>query len=136
VRASDDVGLKSDLQYISCSPQAEDQAWVIYQFFVAKDSAFEISINPKQREDIMRSLARPHLHTFRHLESAAKIELEIIFDGYKRNNKASYTTWESRAVAIALNIKKIEDQGGRAGRYRRWWKAQFAKKENKKVAAT
>ena len=161
--------------------QIEDQAWNIYLFFVAKGAVYEILLSPKNKDDIMRKLACPEFDMFNTLEAAAKLELDIIFDGYKRNSKQpynppavlsfvigschcllvcyapflftfwhppfpllplsslfphfpqlpspptplgkeSYVTWESRAVKIAENIIKIEEQGGNAGRLRRWFK--------------
>lgn len=69
--------------------QIEDQAWNIYLFFVAKGSAYEIMLSPKSKDDIMRKLACPDIDMFNALEAAAKLELDIIFDGYKRNSKCS-----------------------------------------------
>ena len=51
-----------------------------------------------------------------------QVELELAFESYKRNNEESYYTWESRALAVAQNIIKIEEQGGTKGKVRRWWK--------------
>ena len=105
-----------------CSPQAEEQAWTIYLFFVARGAAYEISISQASVDEILTSLARPRVDMFKALETAAKVELEAHFDNYRRNNKASYESWASRALAVAESIKKIEDQGGALGRWRRFWK--------------
>jgi hypothetical protein len=54
---------------------AEDQAWLIYMFFVAKGSAYEVSLSVHQYHDILRSLGRIHVDMFWALEAAVKVGL-------------------------------------------------------------
>lgn len=49
-------------------------------------------------------------------------ELDTALEAFKRNSMESYYTWESRALAVAVNIMKIEDRDGARGKWRRWWR--------------
>lgn len=55
------------------SQQAEDQAWQVCQFFVAKGAAYELSLSGQQQVDILRSLGKIHLGMFWALEVVAKV---------------------------------------------------------------
>ena len=54
----------------SSDSDAEDQAWLIFQYFVAPGSAYEVSgLNEKSRKAIMLKLAHPEFEMFSKLES-------------------------------------------------------------------
>ena len=48
----------------SLRKQAVEQSWTIYKFFVAEDSAYEVSVNDAVSIDIRRDLANPNYGTF------------------------------------------------------------------------
>ena len=79
----------------------EEQAWLIYCYFVAVGSCYEIAIAPKCREAVMMSLVVPHLLMFAELEAAAHADLSSQFREYK--NTVSYELMGRRAVTTAIS---------------------------------
>ena len=79
----------------------DDQAWLIYCYFVAVGSCYEITIAPKCREAVMMSLVVPHLLMFAELEAIAYEDLSKKFQDYK--NTVSYELMGRRAVVTAIN---------------------------------
>ena len=79
----------------------EEQAWLIYCYFVAVGSCYEIAIAPKCREAVMMSLVVPHLLMFAELEASAYADLSSQFREYK--NTVSYELMGRRAVATAIS---------------------------------
>ena len=123
LESSDQKDMEAQQDAERKAQKIEDQAWLIYQFFVAKGSALEITLMQKHREDIMKQLAVPTLHMFDNLEAAARTQLDFIFTNYKRANQESYVTWESRALIVAQNIHNIE-----TGTKNTRWKREVRKK--------
>ena len=61
----------------------ENLAWLIYRYFVAPGSAYEINLSVRQRKDIMIALARPERKMFDVLKATAYGFLETNFNSYK-----------------------------------------------------
>jgi hypothetical protein len=106
----------------------EDQAWLIYSYFLAKGASHQVTMTDKMTDSILRKLASPTLELFADLELTVMIELNGSLKEYKKHE--SYENWEQRALAHARNIIAVEARGGFAGRVRRWLKMK-----NKKVLA-
>ena len=83
-----------------------DKAWEIYLFFLAKGSAYEISIPNNQRIEIMRMLGNPNLTMFDQLESIAMRELVHCFKNYKESKY--YPFLNKSVLRTASKIKNIE----------------------------
>ena len=49
---------------------AEEQAWLIFRFFICPNSPFECGMNPHRRKDIMHNLAHPTKDMFSSLENS------------------------------------------------------------------
>ena len=79
----------------------DEQAWLIYCYFVAVGSCYEIAIAPKCREAVMMSLVVPHLLMFAELEASAYADLSSQFRDYK--NTVSYELMGRRAVTTAIS---------------------------------
>ena len=103
-----------------CSPEAEDEAWRLYLFFVASGAVYEIPGLPaEKKKEVQQALARPHVFMFADLEQIVNARLHRIFDDYKKNHEKAYQEWEYRAKTVAKNTIKVESRGGK---WMRWIK--------------
>ena len=87
-------------------PLVIDLAWQIYIYFIAKGSAFEISVPNNNRIEIMKSLGNPNINMFNQLELIAMRELVICFNNFKETNYYLYLNRNVKRTAI--KIKNIE----------------------------
>jgi Regulator of G protein signaling domain len=62
---------------------ARSHAWAIYKYFVAYGSAYEVSLNIRQRKNVMISLAKPTAEMFKDLKSTTMSLLMANFNAYK-----------------------------------------------------
>lgn len=62
--------------------KAFDNAWIVYRYFIASGSPFEISISHRKKKEVMRRLADPHLHIFDSIEQSAFSALKTHYSSY------------------------------------------------------
>ena len=63
--------------------QAEEIAWEIYRYFVAKGSAYEIQTNEMDRKEILRSLAKPKIQMFDSIKIVVCTQLKGLFEKFR-----------------------------------------------------
>jgi hypothetical protein len=59
-----------------------DNAWLVYRYFIASGSPYEISISYRKKKEVMRRLANPHLHLFDSIEQSALSALKSHYSSY------------------------------------------------------
>jgi hypothetical protein len=59
-----------------------DNAWLVYRYFIASGSPYEISISYRKKKEVMRRLADPHLHLFDSIEQSALSALKSHYSSY------------------------------------------------------
>jgi hypothetical protein len=80
---------------------AEKIAWKIFLFFVAANSAFEVSLSYVEQKKLMRKLCEPSLEMFDPLEKSAKSVLHQYFEEFKKTESYS-------SIAIILRDERSQ----------------------------
>jgi hypothetical protein len=95
-------------------PEAEDQAWLIFRFFIAPGSAFEVSgLSLRRRKDIMLKMARPEPEMFSRVENSVHRLVRNQYIAFSTTNrfreipvKALEVKYDKQEVAIDTSSKR------------------------------
>lgn len=92
-----------------------DIAWTIFKFFIAEDSAYELSISYANRKRIKLQLANPNADTFLSVKQYVFATLETLY--------TSFTTMEEyRSLAADMRKKYMEENKNRRGSWLPSWR--------------
>ena len=89
-------------------PQAETCAWLIFRYFVALGSPYEITLSLRQRKDIMIGLAIPQKKLFEILKITAMGNLKTNFDSFKFTTE--YVELQAKYSKHRLDHSKSENK--------------------------
>lgn len=64
------------------TPEIEDMAWIVFSYFVAQGSAFEVSVSHKRRKQVMQSLAAPSKQIFYRIDASVTQALKFHHENY------------------------------------------------------
>jgi hypothetical protein len=59
-----------------------ENAWLVYRYFIASNSPYEISISYRKKKEVMRQLANPHFHLFDSIEQSVLSALKVHYASY------------------------------------------------------
>jgi hypothetical protein len=100
--------------------RAFEYAWVVFRFFIASGSAYEISVSYRKKKDVMRRLADPTYHLFDSIEQSALSALKshyasyVLTKEYNELNRVVLTRRNSVQVTLPL-LPPAAGQSGAGG---------------------
>lgn len=68
---------KGHLQEKTCPPAAKNAAWVVFRYFAAPGSVYEVSLSHRRRKMLMIALANPPVDIFDHIEKSVHDMLAV-----------------------------------------------------------
>jgi hypothetical protein len=93
--------------------EAEQQAWTVYQYFVAPGSTYEVSTHYLDRKDVMMGLAEPKRGMFKFVRQSAYFILKINFKLFETSVEYRGLGRIMRAAKIRLNeVEDTKEQRG------------------------
>jgi hypothetical protein len=86
--------------------EADEQAWIIYQYFVAPGSAYEVSTLYLDRQNLMQELAVPKSGMFSRVRQSAYDILKINFELFSKS--ANYRALGKIMRCAKINLDRLE----------------------------
>lgn len=101
-----------------------ENAWIVYRFFIAPLSPFEVSLSYHYKKDIMRSLANPSRNMFDEIENSAISALKTHYNNFLHTKQfaalndlvlGNYMSLEEdytlRSSTVTVKGKRIHEEG-------------------------